>query len=167
MTIFRDPLLLLLYYQILIGALAAAERVKEACAAFEAMVAEGLLPRIAHYHQLIVLHLRQKDLGSAEAWVQRLKTDKDLAPTRPALELLVETYTAVDAKKHDVKIKALQEQLNTMKAAETASLAPNEPSGVQWKMHWKPVTSTGGDDKGAAAKGGADKKPAAKPAAKK
>lgn len=159
-------------YEVLISALARAARTKEAVAAFEAMVAGGLLPRVSHYLALILMHARNKDGAAAEAWAARLKADKDIAPSREALYAMVEAFSAspADAKKHETKIKALRAQIDTLNAAETVAQAADEPSGVQWKMHFKPVTSTGGEDKGAAAKGGAAAKApaaAAKPAAKK
>jgi pentatricopeptide repeat protein len=153
-------------YEVVISALGRAGRTKEAAAAFDAMVAGGLVPRVAHYQLLIIAHARSNDVSGAESWSAKLKADKDMAPSREALHALVAAYQHADAKKHDAKIKACEKQLTAMSEAEQATQAADEPSGVQWQMHFKPVTSTGGDDKGAAAKGG-DKKPAAKPAAKK
>ena len=150
----------------LFRALTRARRAKEAAAAFDEMVALGLVPRVTHYQQLIVLFALTDDLAGAEAWAARLLKDKDgVLPSRDALDALVLAYRrapAADAKKHEAKLAACVKRLDELVATETAGAIAGEPRGVQWKMKFKAVTSTGGDDKAKA-----DAKPAAAAAPKK
>jgi hypothetical protein len=49
------------------------------------------------------------------------------------------------------RVKELTEWVTKVRDSDSAVL-PQEPEGVQYSMKFKAVTSTGGDDKGAAAK---------------
>jgi hypothetical protein len=156
-------------YQFLIGALGAAGRPADAAAQFETMVKSGLLPTVHHYQLLIMAFAQHGDVAGAEGWATRLKKDKEAIPSLTASTALLTMYAkqpATAAKGHAARVAELTANVERVRAAESQT-SPKEPEGVQWSMKFKAVTSTGGDDKGAAAKGGAPAKPAAKPAAKK